>query len=89
MEATVSWNAYIQMKNSSVADMMGSARAQHVAKNVYYMKTSQRDIHLAPGGKRMLIQQILWNWLGSISIILSALATQQVPFLMEQSKVAH
>ena len=41
MEAIVSWNAYIQMKssNSSVADMMGSARAQHVAKNVHFMKT--------------------------------------------------
>ena len=45
MEAVVSWNAYIyiyiEMKssNSSVADMMGSARARHVAKNVHYMKT--------------------------------------------------
>ena len=41
MEAVVSWNAYIQLKssNSSVADMMGSARAQHVAKNVHFMKT--------------------------------------------------
>ena len=39
MEAVVSWNAYIEMRssNSSVADMMGSARAQHVAKNVHYM----------------------------------------------------
>ena len=56
MDATVSWNAYIQMKgtNSSVADMMGSARAQHVAKNVHYIKTiaevillcSQQEIDL-------------------------------------------
>ena len=54
MEATVSWNAYIQMKNSnsSVADMMGSARAQHVAKNVYYMKTSQRDTHSPSTGRK-------------------------------------
>lgn len=50
----MSWNAYIQMKNSngSVADMMGSARAQHVAKNVYYMKTSQRDAHSPSTGRK-------------------------------------
>ena len=41
IEVVMSWNAHIQMKssNSSVADMMDSARAQHVAKNVHYMKT--------------------------------------------------
>ena len=41
IDAMVSWNAYTQMKssNSSVADMLGSARAQHVEKNVHYMKT--------------------------------------------------
>ena len=45
----------MQMKssNSSVADMMGSARAQHVAKNIHFMKTievillcSQQEIGL-------------------------------------------
>ncbi len=40
-EAIVSWNVFIRMKgsNSSVADMIGSARAQHGARNVHYMKT--------------------------------------------------
>ena len=37
-----------QMKssNSSVADMMGSARSQHVAKNAHYMKTIDEVILL-------------------------------------------
>ncbi len=40
-EAMVSWKAFTQMKSfkSSVVDMMGSARAQHVARKVHYMKT--------------------------------------------------
>lgn len=40
MEAMVSWNSYKQMKscNSFVIDMLGWERAQHVAKNVHYIK---------------------------------------------------
>ena len=40
-DAVVAWNSFTQMKRSksSVTDMMGSARGQHVASNVHYMKT--------------------------------------------------
>ena len=40
-EAMLSWKYYIQMKrsNNSVADKIGSARAQHIAKNVHYIRT--------------------------------------------------
>lgn len=40
-DAVVAWNSFTKMKRSksSVTDMMGSARAQHVASNVHYMKT--------------------------------------------------
>ena len=39
-EATVSWNTFSKMKssNSAVIDMLGSARAWHVANNVHYIK---------------------------------------------------
>ena len=40
-EAMLSWKYYIQMKrsNNSVADVIGSARAQHIPKNIHYIRT--------------------------------------------------
>ena len=47
-DALICFNGYkhMQESNSSVADMVGSARAQHVAKNIHYVKSIAEVIML-------------------------------------------